>query len=187
MSLAHRIFSEKRQLIYPLVGALILNAAVYGAVVYPLSLKVANGERDASAAAAARATGKAEFEAARATVTGKDAANRELKKFYGDVLPPDQSAARRIIRAKIEELTNASNVKLLQESFDPKRERDSDLGKLTATVLLMGEYRGIRRLIYGLETAPEFLILENVALSQVQERDQALNLTVKIATYYRAD
>ena len=124
---------------------------------------------------------------ARATVTGKDAANRELKKFYGDVLPPDQSAARRIIRAKIEELANSSNVKLLQEAFDPKQERGSDLGKLTATVLLMGEYRGIRRLIYGLETAPEFLILENVALSQVQERDQALNLTVKIATYYRAE
>ncbi len=187
MSLARRIFSEKRQLIYPLVGALILNAAVYGAVVYPLSLKVANGERDANAAASARSSGKAEFEAARATVTGKDAANRELKKFYGDVLPPDQSAARRIIRAKIEELTSAANVKLLQEAFDPKQERGSDLGKLTATVLLMGEYRGIRRLIYGLETAPEFLILENVALSQVQEREQALNLTVKIATYYRAD
>jgi hypothetical protein len=185
MTLARRIFNEKRQFIYPVVGALVVNAAVFGAVVYPLSVKAANGERDADIAAAARTSAKAEFEAARATLTGKDAANKELKKFYGDVLPPDQSAARRILRAKIEELAEASNVKKGQEAFEAKQERGSDLAKLTATVVLTGEYRNIRRMVYGLETAPEFLILENVALSQAQDRDQVLNVTVKIATYYR--
>jgi hypothetical protein len=186
MTLTRRIFNEKRQYIYPVVGALLVNAAVYGAIVYPLSLKAANGERDANIAATARAAGKTEFEAARATVSGKESASRELKKFYGDVLPPDQSAARRILRTKIEELAEASNVKKGQEAFEPKHERGSDLAKLMATVILTGEYRNIRRLIYGLETAPEFIILENVALSQVQERDQTLNVAVRIATYYRA-
>jgi len=185
MTLAQRIFKEKRQYIYPVVGALILNAAVFGAVVYPLSLKADNGERDANAAAMARATARAEFERARATVTGKDAAKGELKKFYGDVLPPDQSAARRILRTKMEELAESSNIKKGLEAFEPKQERGSDLAKLTATISLTGDYRNIRRLVYGLETAPEFIILENVAVSQPQERDQALNVIVRIATYYR--
>jgi hypothetical protein len=185
MTLTRRIFNEKRQYIYPVVGALLLNAAVFGAILYPLSLKAANGERDATTAAAASAAGKTEFEAARATVTGKESANRELKKFYGDVLPPDQSAARRILRTKIEELADASNVRKGQEAFEAKHERGSDLAKLMATVILTGEYRNIRRLIHGLETAPEFIILENVALFQAQERDQVLNVSVRIATYYR--
>ena len=37
---------------------------------------------------------------AKATVTGKGQADAELQKFYRDVLPPDQSGARRIIRGK---------------------------------------------------------------------------------------
>lgn len=185
MTLAQRIFQEKRQFIYPLIGALLVNAALFGAVVYPLSLKVANGERDANAAAGARAAAQAEFEAARATVVGKDAASSELKKFYGNVLPPDFSAARRVLREKLEQLIEKSNVRRQIDIYDTKSERNSDLGKMTATVTLTGDYANIRRFVYALETSPEFLVLENVALSQDAERNQALNVTVRIATYYR--
>ena len=97
MTIFRRVLAEKRGLIYPLVGAVVLNAALFVAVVYPLSLKVANGERDAQAAASARAAAQAEFDAAQATISGKASADAELKKFYSAVLPPDQSAARRII------------------------------------------------------------------------------------------
>jgi len=185
VTLAQRVFKEKRQFIYPLIGALLVNVALFGAVVYPLSLKAANGERDADAAARARAAARTDFEAARATVSGKDAANGELKKFYGTVLPPDFSAARRLIREKIEQLVEKSNVKRQIDMYDPKAERNSDLGKLTATVTLTGEYANIRRFVYALETSPEFLVIENVALSQDQEHSQSLNVTVRIATYYR--
>ena len=53
--------------------------------------------------------------------------------------------------------------------------------------MLVGDYRNIRRFIHDLETSPEFLVLENVALSQGQERDQRLNVMVKVATYFRAE
>jgi Tfp pilus assembly protein PilO len=101
------------------------------------------------------------------------------------VLPPDFSAARRLVREKLDAMTAIANVKRQMEVYDRKPERNSDLGKLTATVTLVGEYRNIRRFIYELETSPEFLVLENVALSQTQEHDQSLNVTVKISTYYR--
>jgi hypothetical protein len=185
MTLLRRILTEKRSIIYPLVGAVVVNVALFIAVVYPLSLKVANGERDAQAAAAARASARREYEAAKATVTGKDSADTELKKFYGNVLPPDQSAARRLVYGKIDSLAAEANVKPLGETFDVKPERNSELGKLTASVSLVGDYRNIRRFIHALETAPEFLVLENVALSQGGEREQGLNVTVKVATYFR--
>ena len=51
--------------------------------------------------------------------------------------------------------------------------------------MLTGEYRNIRKFIHDLETAPEFLIIENVALSQGNERDRGLTVIVKLATYFR--
>jgi hypothetical protein len=187
MTQPRRIFLEKRRFIYPLIGAMVINAALFAAIVYPLSLKVANGERDAQAESRSMAAARAEYEAARATVTGKDSADAELKKFYNEVLPPDLSAARRILYGKIDKLMTSATVKRGIESYAESQERDSSLGKFTATVRLFGEYRNIRRFIHELETAPEFLVLENVALSQGQEREQGLSVELKISTYFRAE
>ena len=185
MTLMRRIFSENRRLIYPLIGAVLANMALFVAVVYPLSLKVANGERDAQNATAARKSAQAEYDAARATATGKVTADAELKKFYSAVLPPDLSGARRLLYAKLDKLEASSNVKPGRKDFEERQERGSQLGKLTATVVLTGEYRDIRRFIHDLETAAEFLIIENVAVSQGSERDRGLTVVVKVATYFR--
>jgi Tfp pilus assembly protein PilO len=185
MTLFRRVLAENRRLVYPLIGAVLLNAALFIAVVYPLSLKVANGERDAQAAASARKAAQTEYDAVRATVTGKKSADDELKKFYSAVLPPDQSAARRIVYAKVDMLASAANLKQGPKGIEPSQERGSQLGKLTGTVVLTGEYRNIRKFIHDLETAPEFLIIENVALSQGTERDRGLTVIVKLATYFR--
>jgi len=119
-------------------------------------------------------------------VTGKAAADEELKNFYGAVLPPDQSAARRITYLNIFQLAKKSNVNYERAAVDVSQDRDSTLGKLTTTVTLSGQYREIRHFIYNLETAPEFLVIENVALSQGSDTSSALNVTLKVATYYQA-
>ena len=186
MTLSRRIFTEKRRLIYPLIAAIVLNAAIFAAVVYPLSLKEAGGERAAQIAAMQLASARRDYESARATATGKVSADAELEKFYTAVLPPDQSAARRITFLKIEQLAKAAHVTLVNRQFDPKQDRDSSLGKLSITVALTGQYRDVRRFIYDLETAPEFLILENVALQQGADNDRGLSVNLKVATYYRA-
>ncbi len=67
MSLSRRIFEEKRRLIYPLVVVLIVNVALFAAVVYPLSMKVAAASRTAQAAAIAAMPARREFESAQAT------------------------------------------------------------------------------------------------------------------------
>ncbi len=186
MSLARRILDEKRRLIYPIVAVLLVNVAVFAAVVYPLSLKVATGESSARAAERELTVARRDYESARATVAGKAAADAELKKFYGAVLPPDDSAARRITYLQIYQLAKKSNLNYERAANEVTRERESTLGKLTTTVALSGQYRDIRRFIHELETAPEFLILENVAVSQGTDSGAALNATVRVATYYQA-
>jgi Tfp pilus assembly protein PilO len=181
-----RVFTEKRSLIVPLVIAVIANIALYIIVVYPLSQKVAGGEQAARASSTALDAAKRDYAAARATVAGKGQADEELRKFYGEVLPPDMSGARRITFLRMEQLARQCGLRLERETSDPKPERDSQLVKFTYTASLSGEYRNIRRFIHELETAPEFLVLENVELSQSETETRGLNVNVQIATYYRA-
>jgi Tfp pilus assembly protein PilO len=184
---ARRVLAEKRRLILPIVVVLVVNIALFAIVLYPLSKKVAGSEDQARAASAALTSAKRDYDAARATVKGKGQADQELQKFYTDVLPPDLSAARRATFLRIEQLAQKSNLRLERETTsDPKPLRDSQLVKFTYRASLSGEYRNIRRFIHELETAPEFLVLENVELTQSEIENRGLNVSVDIATYYRA-
>jgi Tfp pilus assembly protein PilO len=184
---ARRVLREKRALIWPIAIALILNVALYAIVVYPLSKKVAGGEQAADAAAAALQAARRDHAAARAMIAGKAQADVELEKFYGEVLPPDMSGARRITFLRIEQLAAQSDLRLERETSNPKAQTDSQLVKFIYTATLSGEYRNIRRFIHALETAPEFLVLENVELSQGETEGKGLIVLLQIATYYRAE
>ncbi len=186
MTTARRVLAEKRRVIWPIVAGVVINVLLFLLVVFPLSRKVAGGEAGAQAAAAALAEARKDYAAARATVTGKITADAELQKFYKDVLPPDYSAARRITFLKIAQLAQQVNLRLERRNYDESQESGSELAKLTTTAILSGDYRDIRRFIYALETSPEFLVVENVALSQGAERERRLTVTVQMATYYRA-
>lgn len=185
MTTARRALTEKRALILPIAIALLVNVALYAVVVYPLSKKVAGGEQEAEAATAVLNAARRDHAAARATVTGKAQADEELRKFYRDVLPSDVNAARRITFLRIEQLAQQCNLRLEHQTSDSQPQRERQLVKYTYRAALSGEYRNIRRFIHELETAPEFLVLENVELSQSEDANRALNVTVGIATYYR--
>jgi Tfp pilus assembly protein PilO len=182
----NRIFAEKRSLVWPLALVLIANAVVYALVVYPLSQKVAMGEQEATAANFALVTARREHANARATVTGKGQADAELKKFYSDVLPPDLSGARRITYLPLEHLAEESNLRLERQALSPDERNEGGLAKLTTTATLTGEYRDIRRFLHQLETRPEFIVLENVDLTQNEsEMSRGITVTVQVATYFR--
>ena len=186
MTAMNRILSEKRRLIWPLALVLNANLAVFILGVYPLSQKVAAGQQEADAATLALNAARRDYANARATVTGKAQADTELQKFYGDVLPPDLSGARRITFLPIDQLADEANLNVERRTSDPGTIRDSSLSKLTQTAVLTGEYRDVRRFIYQLETRPEFVVLENVELSQNEnESTGRITLTIQLATYYR--
>jgi Tfp pilus assembly protein PilO len=186
MITARRVITEKRGLIVPILIALLVNVGLYLLVVYPLSKKVAGGQQQSEAAIAALNAARRDFAAARATVAGKGQADQELEKFYTDVLPPDVSGARRITFFRIDQLAQQCGLRVERQTSDPKAQRDSNLVKFTYRASLSGEYRNIRRFVHELETAPEFLVLENLQLRQSDIENRGLNVDVEIATYYRA-
>ena len=185
MTLLKRILVEKRSIVAPLVIALLANVGVYALVVYPLGVKSAGAADRAIAAELALKAAERDQVAARALVTGKSHAEQELTTFYGKVLPADLSAARRMTYARLPALARKSNVKYEERRFEvdqaPKTAR---LGHLRIRMVLQGEYEALRQFIYEMETTPEFIIIDDVTLSQ-GEANKPLTLTVELSTYYR--
>ena len=186
MTLWKRILVEKRLLVIPLLLAIAINVGVYALIVYPLGVKSATAADRAAAATAAVAAAQADYDAARALVTGKSRAEQELSTFYDQVLPADFSAARRLTYAALPRLARKSNVKYEQSRYDPdtNAKKDTRLGTLKIHVGLQGEYESFRQFLYELESAPEFVIVDRVTISQ-GDPTRPLGFILELSTYYR--
>jgi hypothetical protein len=185
MTLGRRVLHENRRYLWPLVAALLLNLVVYGLVVYPLGVKSATAVDRAAAAAGVRAAAERDMAAAAALVAGKSNAETELATFYQKVLPPTLDAARRLTYAKLPALARKANVKFEARRSDiDQQQKNSRLGRLQTSIVLEGDYESLRQLLYELETAPEFLIVDDVTVTQA-EANKPLTLTLNVSTYYR--
>jgi hypothetical protein len=181
-----RILAEKRQLLLPLAVVLLINAGVYGLVVYPLQARAAGAEDRAASAAAALRGAQREQAAAKALVSGKARADEELATFYTKVLPGDISAARGLTYARLPALARENNVRYEARTTEAEHERGSDLGRLKTKVVLQGDYENLRRFLYALESSPEFVIIDTVTLQQA-DQSKPLMLTIEMSTYYRQE
>lgn len=186
MTLLRRISTEKRHIIVPLGIAIVAVILLYVLVMFPLGRQVANAEAEARAAHDALNDARLDYQSAKATVTGKQQADAALEKFYKDVLPVNESAARKLTYARLAELARQANVRLQHGMNAVRHEKGSQLSQLTTSYTLTGDYRDVRRFIYSLETAPEFVILDNVALaSGNDQQNRGLAMTLEISTYFR--
>jgi hypothetical protein len=191
MTLIRRIFLEKRPILLPLGLLLLANIALYAFVVYPLGARSASAADRASAAAQSLRAAERDLAAARALVSGKSLAAEQLATFYEKVLPSTLSAARRITY-EVPTLAHKAKVKYEAKIMDrelvkePGREpgKDSHLERLKTRVVLQGDYEAIRQFVYDLETADQFIIIDDVSLAQA-ESDKPLTLTLDLSTYYR--
>jgi hypothetical protein len=180
-----RILAEKRSFIIPLAVGIVLNVAAYALVVYPLSVKSAGAADRAAAAAAALKAAQRDQVAAAALVSGKSRADRELSTFYDKVLPVDFSSARRLTYATLPELARRTSVRFLDRHIDVDPIlKGARLGRMKATTQFSGDYENFRRFIFELESAPEFVIIDNVTLSQT-DPSKPLTIRLELSTYYR--
>ncbi len=185
MTDVRRIIAEHRRAVWLIAAGLILNAALLALVVLPLAQKVSGGEEQSRAASTELLLARRDRDAARATVTGKAQADVELKKFYQEILPTSHSGATRTLYPAVEQLARSSGLVVVRQRIDPAPEGRTELRKLTMTLDLTGEYGSIRRFIHRLETAPEFRVLESVALTQSAEDERELDVAAHVSTYYR--
>jgi len=184
--LLRRIVAEKRGLIVPLAVVLLINVAVYALVVYPLGVKSASAADRAAAAAQARQLAERDMASADALVTGKAKADQELNTFYKKVLPASLDEARRMTYARLPALAKKAGMRFLERrnELDQEVQKNSDLGRLRTQMVLEGSYENVRQFLYELETASEFVIVDDVVLGQ-PEADKPVKLALTVSTYYR--
>ncbi len=185
MTLFKRIVAENRAAIVALAIGVLANVAAYALVVRPLAEKSTGSVDRANAANAARVAAERDYAAARALVAGKTQAQQELATFYDKVIPADLAAARRLTYSMLPALARKANVKWTERhtTVDPV-EKNSHLGHLHIDMVLEGDYENVRQFIYDLETAPEFVIIDDVTLTQ-GEAGKPLTLKLDLSTYYR--
>jgi type IV pilus assembly protein PilO len=187
VTVTQRVLAEKRAVIVPLLLFIVANVVLYAVVVFPLSHQVANAEDEARVQHQQLNAARFDLKAAKATVLGKTQADADLQQFYKAVLPGDQAVARRITYTRLVQLATQANVKLEHGNNAVSREKGSTLAKLTTTYMLSGTYADVRKFIYSLETAPEFMVLENVTLTTPGDQSRGLAMNLGIATYFRSE
>jgi len=185
MALGKRILLEKRAFAVPLALGVLVNVAAYGLWVYPLGVKSAGAADRATAAAQSLQAAEREHAAARELVLGKSRADQELSTFFDKVLPADLPSARRLTYATLPALAKKTNVKLLDRRFEVEPPlKNARLGLLKVHTQWQCDYESFRRFIYELESAPPFVIIDDVTLSQ-NDPAKPLTLILQLSTYYR--
>lgn len=180
-----RIIVEKRIAIGALAAALLINVIGYIAVVRPLGIKSAGAADRAVAARAARVAAEKDLQQAQQLVTGKTAAEQELNAFYQKVLPADLVAARRMTYASLPALAKRTGVLYDARTTTVKEPTDKTaLGQMQIRMLLRGEYSNLREFVYELERSSDFVIIDDVTLSE-ERPNEPLTLALNLSTYYR--
>lgn len=182
-----RVYREKRRIILPLAILAVANLAALLLLVYPLSRRVASTEQRAQDSRTQLARATQEYRAARATLEGRERTDKQLERFYAEVLPRDQTAARRITYLKLAQLSRDADLLYERRTFDTSKDKkESALTRMDIEVPLNGEYADMRRFIHTLETAPEFIVIREVQLAKSKsEKGSALTLTLNLTTFYR--
>lgn len=187
-ALLARIAEEKRAIVLPLAVVMVANIVAYAFIVYPLGVKSTGAAERAQSAAIARQAAEREESLAQALVVGKAQADEELNAFYGKVLPASQTAARRMTYASLPALARRTNVRYEERRFSvesaPGANPNARLGRLVIRMVLQGEWDDIRDFIYQLESAPDFVIIDDVTLLE-SAGAQPLTLTIDLSTYFR--
>jgi Tfp pilus assembly protein PilO len=184
-ALIRRIAGERRRTLVPLAVAFVLNVLAYAFLVYPLSERVANVEQRNAMAEQALAAAKQDYGQASGTLTGKARAGTELETFYRSVLPADLAGARRLTHLRLAQLARQSNLRYAHASAEPIEAKGSTLTRLQIKLELAGTYGDMRSFIHALETAPEFVVIDNVALAEDTESENRLTVNLELSTYYR--
>jgi Tfp pilus assembly protein PilO len=186
MTTLARVLEEKRGSVVVLVLLALLGVGLYVFGVLPLRSRVASMHEQVQRVRREVADAERQLSLAQATVTGKARAADQLRKFYEDVLPVDQAGARRVTYLELSKLARKVNLRMEHRTHEEEQEKDSALTRLDSEVELQGTYPDVREFLYELETAPEFVVINDVHLVRREANSADLVLTLSLSTYYRS-
>ncbi len=192
-ALVRRVLHEHRRGVWPLGGLLGVDALAAGPGVLPqspaaprMARAVAAAGQPAAAATADARVAASELADASAARDGRDTATRELASFRTEVLPKSVGDARRLLQLKVAQLARTHDITFARSIATPEGIRGSQLGRLQATIELVGRYRDVRQFLYELETSTDFVIVDSIVLSEGEDASSPLDLTLSLSTYFLA-
>ncbi len=180
-----RVLGDHSRWLVPVGVVLAINVIVLLAVVLPLRQSVQSGSLRADASAQALREAMTDLKEAEGTRDGQAQASADLDRFYAGVLPANFATARRMTGVKLAQLARAHDVGYQTSAAGTETLRDSTLERLHVNYSLNGDWDDIRQLIYEIETGPDFIVIDNVQLSEGTEANAPLSLTLELSTYYR--
>ena len=189
MSLIGRIFAERRAVMVPLVLFLLANVGVLLGVVWPMKRAVDGADEAHYQATMSLAQARKTELDAKARRNSKDRADVELKKFYSEILPVNFRGAVNVVNFFLQGVASESRLIFRSGQWEPEALKGSRLTRVSGTVTLLGDYANIRKFLYEVESAQEFVVIERVELSEANatQNDSRLELTLAVATYYVTD
>ena len=183
MTLWRRIYRERRGLVLPLALIAALSVGTLALGVFPLSRHVAGLESDAADADLALKLARADAQKVKHERSSNERAESDLQKFHSQILPIDFIAATQLTNKFLVQWAKESSIQLWSGQFRPAKideKSKTRLTKMTGKVTLRGNYPGIRQFLYRVETAEEFIVIEEVNLNQPGSSDTGTNLELDL-------
>ena len=189
MSLTRRVVAERRGVILPVLLLLAVNIGVLLLVVLPMQTSVAGLEETRDTSMLTLSQSRNIERSAKASLASRQRADTELEKFYTAILPRDLVTATKTTNLWIQHAARDAGVTYTSAAFDYVPLRDSKLTRAFARVTLSGRYPNIKRFLYALETAEEFIVVEKVELTEPggatpAQQQGILEVSMQVATYY---
>ncbi len=181
-----RIVADRRLLVTVLAILAVANVIGLAIVFGPLRSRVNTLAQRADVASRSAASAAAEFATARQTSAGSEKATVDLQRFYTEILPIDQPAARRVTFVRLAQIARESNLSYDQRTFaQDKLDKEGVLSRASLTMSVYGTYRDIRRFIHRLETGDEFVVISQFGVSQ-SDPGEPLEAALTLATFFKA-
>ena len=188
MTLPRRIFMERRRVFLPVALILALNIVILLLVVFPMQRSVVGLETDRDDSAVELAQARNIERSAKGALSSRQRADVELEKFYAEILPDNLMTATKATNLWIQHAARDAGVSYTSSAFDYAPIRESKLTRAFARIELRGRYPSIKKFLYALETAEEFIVVEKVELSEqgsAASQQGVLDVSMTVATYYQ--
>ena len=182
-----RIIADRRLLVSVLALLAIANFIGLALVVGPIRSRVQTLADRATTASLSVAVATRELHDAKQTTAGSLKAVTDLQRFYTEVLPASQPAARQVTLVRLAQLVREADLTYDRRAFgQDEPEKDAVLTRATLKMSVYGTYRNLRQFLYKLETGPDFIVVREVGVAQADDPQEPLEAALTLSTYFRA-
>jgi hypothetical protein len=182
-----RILADRRLLVSALALLALANFVGLAVVVGPIRARVQALTSRATVASLAVTTATRELADAQRTTSGSVKAVADLQRFYTQILPASQPAARQVTLVRLAQIARDANLSYDRRGFaQDEPDKDAVLTRATMSVSVYGSYRNLRRFLYEIETGSDFVVVREVGVVQADDPKEPLEAAITLSTYFKA-